>query len=76
MCYPPTGVLTANQLLSVDALMTIVGEVQLHCQQQSSGSHDQTESCDATSATQPTPEDLLLLRQRKKVGVSLEYHTV
>lgn len=63
MCYPSSGVLSTCELLSVDSLLAIINQLYSHCDphavSSSSGSHDHSE--------QPTPEDLLLLRQRKKV---------
>ena len=61
MCYPASGTLSTCELLSVDSLLAIINELHSHCgsHDHSAGSHDHT--------TQPSPEDLLLLRQRKKV---------
>lgn len=48
------------ELLSVDSLLAIINELYSNCDT-AAGSHEQPGS------TQPTPEDLLLLRQQKKV---------
>ena len=68
MCYPASGVLSTCELLTVDSLLAIINELHYHCDPitgsrdpSASGSHDNSGS------TEPTPEDLLLLRQRKKV---------
>jgi len=63
MCYPASGALSTCELLSVDSLLAIVNELYSNCEPAAAaaGSHEQSGS------TQPTPEDLLLLRQQKKV---------
>lgn len=68
MCYPSSGVLSECELLSVDSLLAIVNELYSHCEIDATGSHDNTTgSHDHNTNSEPTPEDLLLLRQRKKV---------
>lgn len=70
MCYPASGTLSTCELLSVDSLLAIINELHSHCHLHTAGgSHDHSNagSHDHSSSTQPTPEELLLLRQRKKV---------
>lgn len=72
-CYPSSGTLSTCELLSVDSLLAIVNELHYHCKTATTGgSHDHstTESHNHSSSTQPTPEDMLLLRQRKKLLVA------
>ena len=66
MCYPTSGALSTCEFLSVDSLLAIINELYCHCDPNAkSRDHSTTGSHDYS--TQPTPEDLLLLRQRKKV---------
>lgn len=69
MCYPASGTLSTCELLSVDSLLAIINELHSHCTA-ARGSHDHSVargSHDHSNSTQPTPDNLLLLRQRKKV---------
>ena len=67
MSYPTSEVLLTCELLSVDSLLAIINELHHHCDLQASNDHSTTGSHDQCISTQPTPEDLLLLRQQKKV---------
>ena len=82
MCYPASGVLSTCEILSVDSLLAIINELYSHCDDDlttSGGSHDHSTQPSGSHnhptppsglhdrSGQPTPEDLLLLRQRKKV---------
>ena len=64
MCYPASGTLSTCELLSVDSLLAIINELHSHCAAVAGGSRNNSA---VGSQNHPTPEDLLLLRQRKKV---------
>lgn len=70
MCYPASGALSTCEMLSVDSILAIINELYSHCDLNAAGGsheHSTTGSHDHSGSTQPTPEDMLLLRQRKKV---------